>query len=336
MATMRNLDIDQDFPVAGQDNESQGFRDNFNAIKESLTYVNEKVFETGGLTETTVKLGERNQFDINASLETVKLLGTSETTVKSGQAIILTSGQELNYSAGSYHSILLTSSTSLDVTGFPMPDGTEDGRYAKMRLDATLSTFNVTTSGSFIVGHVYTIFALGNTDFTAIGATDNIVGTTFKATGIGAGTGTAKEARTLSFTNSVAGGTIKYEGNWPTTLYVTSETNPVVVEFWSYDGGEVVYAQYIGQFGQTVRDTAVVNLTVTGSTTLGDAVTDKVVFKGIPKLPLVDGVTLSGLTPEVGMMIFNTTTKRVQSYVPDTGLAQGNNASGTAGWVNIS
>jgi hypothetical protein len=336
MATMRNLDIDQDFPVAGQDNESQGFRDNFSAIKDSLTYLDEQLFKTGGLTETTVKLGERNEFDINASLETVKLLGTSEATVKSGQAIVLTSGQELNYSAGSYHSILLTSSTSLDVIGFPMPDGTEDGRFAKLRLDATLSTFNVTTAGSFVVGHVYTIFALGNTNFTAIGATANTVGITFKATGVGSGTGTAKEAKTLSFTNSVAGGTIKYEGNWPTTLYVTSETNPVVVEFWSYDGGEVVYAQYLGQFGQTVRDTAVVNLTVTGTSTLGDAVTDRIIFNGIPKLPLVDGVTLSGLTPEVGMMIFNTTTKRVQAYVPDTGLAQGNNASNTAGWINIS
>jgi hypothetical protein len=36
------------------------------------------------------------------------------------------------------------------------------------------------------------------------------------------------------------------------------------------------------------------------------------------------------------MMIFNTTTKRVQSYVPDTGLAQGSPASNTAGWINIS
>jgi hypothetical protein len=96
MATMRNLDIDQDFPVAGQDNESQGFRDNFSAIKDSLTYLDDELFKTGGLTETTVKLGERNEFDINASLETVKLLGTSEATVKSGQAIVLTSGQELN------------------------------------------------------------------------------------------------------------------------------------------------------------------------------------------------------------------------------------------------
>jgi hypothetical protein len=336
MATMRNLDIDQDFPVAGQDNESQGFRDNFDAIKESLTYINEKIFETGGLDETTVKLGERNEFDINASLETVKFLATSEATVKSGQAIVLTSGQELNYQAGSYHSIILTSSTSLDIVGFPQPDGTEDGRFAKMRLDAIVSPYNSTTAGSFVANTVYTIVSLGTTDFMALGAVSNTVGIVFKSTGIGSGTGTAKAARELSFTNSVAGGVIKYQGAWPAVLYVTSETNPVAVEFWSYDGGETVYAQYIGRFGDTVRDTAVENLTVNGNAALGNAVTDKIVFNGIPKLPLVDGVTLSGLTPEVGMIIFNTTTKRVQAYVPDTGLAGGQPASNTAGWVNIS
>ena len=33
------LGIDQTFPVAGQDNDSQGFRDNFSNIKTSLTKV---------------------------------------------------------------------------------------------------------------------------------------------------------------------------------------------------------------------------------------------------------------------------------------------------------
>ena len=31
------LGIDQTFPVAGQDNDSQGFRDNFNIIRKFLT-----------------------------------------------------------------------------------------------------------------------------------------------------------------------------------------------------------------------------------------------------------------------------------------------------------
>lgn len=328
----RYLEIDQDFPVAGQDNESQGFRDNFTAIKDFLTYTKG---ELDSLTENTVKLGVKNQFTQDASIETVKLVGTSEATIRSGQAIVLPSGQEVNHSAGSYHSLVLSVSTTLDITGFPAPADNEDGRFAKLRVDAVLSSFSTTTAGSFVTGSTYTITTVGTTDFTAIGAISNTVGVTFVATGAGSGTGEAKQARTLSFVNNAAGGSIKYQGNWPATLFVTSEVNPVVVEFWSYDGGTTIYAQYLGTYGETNRIDRLESISVNGSAILGDAPTDKITFKGIPKLPSIDGVTLSGITGETGMMVFNSTTKRIQVYVPDTGLAQGNLASNIAGWINL-
>jgi len=46
-------------------------------------------------------------------------------------------------------------------------------------------------AGTFVVGRSYQIASLGNTNFTGIGATANLVGTYFVATGAGAGTGTA-------------------------------------------------------------------------------------------------------------------------------------------------
>ena len=49
----------------------------------------------------------------------------------------------------------------------------------------------VVTAGSFITGYQYQIISVGNTDFTAIGASGNTVGVTFTATGAGTGTGTA-------------------------------------------------------------------------------------------------------------------------------------------------
>ena len=48
-----------------------------------------------------------------------------------------------------------------------------------------------TTGGNFISGKQYRILSIGNTDFTAIGASANTVGITFTATGSGSGTGTA-------------------------------------------------------------------------------------------------------------------------------------------------
>ena len=47
------------------------------------------------------------------------------------------------------------------------------------------------TAGSFVVGKKYQISAVGNTNFTAIGASANTVGVEFTATGVGSGTGTA-------------------------------------------------------------------------------------------------------------------------------------------------
>jgi len=54
----------------------------------------------------------------------------------------------------------------------------------------TYST-TTTTAGSFVVGKYYKIVSAGNTSFTGIGAANNNVGTIFKATGAGSGTGTA-------------------------------------------------------------------------------------------------------------------------------------------------
>jgi hypothetical protein len=49
----------------------------------------------------------------------------------------------------------------------------------------------VETAGTFVVGRAYRITSLGNTVYTSIGATANLVGIYFVATGAGSGTGTA-------------------------------------------------------------------------------------------------------------------------------------------------
>ena len=53
------------------------------------------------------------------------------------------------------------------------------------------------TAGAFITDTNYTILTVGSTDFTAIGASANTVGVTFKATGAGSGSGTATSLDTF-------------------------------------------------------------------------------------------------------------------------------------------
>jgi hypothetical protein len=55
----------------------------------------------------------------------------------------------------------------------------------------TLTPPELTAAGSFVAGRIYEILTAGTTDYTLIGSADNVVGTTFTATGVGVGTGTA-------------------------------------------------------------------------------------------------------------------------------------------------
>lgn len=57
-------------------------------------------------------------------------------------------------------------------------------------------TINFVPAGSFVVGRQYTIVTQGSTSFMSIGAGSNMVGTTFTATGVGSGTGTASHVFT--------------------------------------------------------------------------------------------------------------------------------------------
>jgi hypothetical protein len=56
---------------------------------------------------------------------------------------------------------------------------------------------NIVSAGAFVVGNTYMIATVGSTNFTAIGALNNVVGTVFIATGVGAGTGNAYSSRTV-------------------------------------------------------------------------------------------------------------------------------------------
>jgi len=59
-------------------------------------------------------------------------------------------------------------------------------------------TGSLITAGAFVVGTRYQIDTPGTTDYTLIGAADSLQGTVFTATGVGSGTGDAREALTVS------------------------------------------------------------------------------------------------------------------------------------------
>lgn len=127
-SNINTTDIDAEYPVAGQDNDSQGFRDNFSTIKDNFVAAKAEI-ET--LQNETAKVNEDNDFSgsvlKNAGLENVweetsQLGGTSTDTLI------------LNFGDGGFHSFSTDRNVALQFDGWP-----ESGKYAKLRIAARVA-----------------------------------------------------------------------------------------------------------------------------------------------------------------------------------------------------
>lgn len=110
--------IDGAYPVAGQDNNSQGFRDNFTNTKTNFQYaadeitdLQNKVVLKQALTGTTL-----NNDMLGAVLSNAQLQDMSQTRVALGS---LSGTVTINYADGSYQTVTTNGSISLSFTNFP-------------------------------------------------------------------------------------------------------------------------------------------------------------------------------------------------------------------------
>jgi len=89
------------------------------------------------------------------------------------------------------------------------------GTFTMTYYKAEASIGTTVTAGSFVVDRSHKIISVGNTDFTAVGASANTVDVVFTATGVGSGTGTAQfipwilgtEFETILFASCTVGAT---------------------------------------------------------------------------------------------------------------------------------
>jgi len=113
--------VDADYPVAGQDNDSQGFRDNFSIIKDGLATANAEITD---LQVNTARLDEDNDFGGNVidNAQTNRLYGTVYTTTS-------TPTTNVSLNDGEYQDITVHGTDTLTFVDWPETD-----RYAKLRL----------------------------------------------------------------------------------------------------------------------------------------------------------------------------------------------------------
>jgi len=185
--------IDGAYPVAGVDNDTQGFRDNFTIIKTGLATA---ASEVTALQANTAKLNESNDFngtditDANFSLNTEKYhnIGT------------VINGQNISFLNGHYQSMSVNLGEETSTINFALADWPERDHVAKM-----------------------TVQIFGN-----------------------------DTAKTVTFSVE-GGGNIKYNSTYPRVAGVASATvdsseDPIIIDFWTYNQGTTVYAEYRGRF----------------------------------------------------------------------------------------
>lgn len=121
-STVKFANIDEDYPVAGQDNDSQGFRDNFTEIKQALQNTN---LELTDLLSNSARLDGLNDFNGQIIQNAVQLAVSQ----KSYNTPTLEQDTTIEWSDGAYQNIIMGGDHTLILGGWPA-----DAQYAKMRL----------------------------------------------------------------------------------------------------------------------------------------------------------------------------------------------------------
>ena len=126
--------IDANYPVAGVDNDTQGFRDNFRIIKTGLETAKTEIDD---LQSNTAKLNQNNNFNGNSIIE-ARLLASGDTANNKN---ILSGNTELPWSQGGYFSAVLNGNLTLTLTDWPAANR---GIAAKMYVQVSAQGANRT------------------------------------------------------------------------------------------------------------------------------------------------------------------------------------------------
>jgi hypothetical protein len=105
--------IDGTFPIAGQDNSSQGFRDNFTAVKNNFTNAKTEIED---LQSNKASLNASSNFADNVVTKAV-LKDTAETVYVHGN---VSGATTLNHENGHYQTATTTGSITLAITNMPL------------------------------------------------------------------------------------------------------------------------------------------------------------------------------------------------------------------------
>ena len=136
--------IDALYPVAGVDNDSQGFRDNFNIIK---TQLNNAATDLTTLDTNTAKLNANNDFNAN-NITDANFIANTEEVNNIGD---IAASQNINWTDGNYQ--ILTAGANpitLSLTGWGVT-----GKLCKIRLQIQTNDVSNVVNFNAVGGTVF-------------------------------------------------------------------------------------------------------------------------------------------------------------------------------------
>jgi hypothetical protein len=156
--------IDGTYPVAGQDNNSQGFRDNFTNIKTNFQYAEDEI--TDLQTNAVVKNADNNLNGSGLSNAVLNDMGYKRLTLGTTGGSVT-----INYADGIYQTMTTNATTQLAFTNFP-PAGVAGEVYFQITVASVAHTLTLPVAVSVgltgvqgISGQVITFGATGTYNF---------------------------------------------------------------------------------------------------------------------------------------------------------------------------
>jgi len=144
--------INENFPVAGQDNDTQVFRDNFDTIKTNFSAAKTEITD---LQDNAARTDEDNDFLYNVVGSVT--LQDAYLRKKDYGAAIVAGTQDISFKQAMYHVVKFGANTSLTFSEFPTVavDITGLGQIGKATLelygDGTARTITFNTSGGTVI-----------------------------------------------------------------------------------------------------------------------------------------------------------------------------------------
>jgi hypothetical protein len=137
MSSINPNNIDGTYPIAGQDNDSQGFRDNFTNIKNNFTFSKTEIedLQNNAILKTALAGTTLDNNLNNAQLYGAQIRKFTETREDLGTQVGLV---PISWNDAHFQTLAITGNTTISLSGWPT-----SGFWTQLTLDVTPSTDNL-------------------------------------------------------------------------------------------------------------------------------------------------------------------------------------------------